>query len=193
MISKKKTISVVLLLLFFLHSFAMATEYQVDKSKDNLIKFTSHTQVQDFDGTTKNIDGYLFHDGNDLSEKSELYFEVDLRTLDTGIGLRNRDMREDYLETDKYPMAHFKGKLINASKVSEGDYNVTAEGSMFIHGVTKPLKVTGTMKSSGSGYIVNTKFEVKLSDYKIKIPKLMFLKVSEVINLSGNFYVKGTK
>lgn len=193
MINKKKTLSIVLLLLFFLHSFAMATEYQVDKSKDNLVKFTSHTQVQDFDGTTKNIDGYLYYDDTDLLKNSELYFEVDLRTLDTGIGLRNRDMREDYLETDKYPMAHYKGKIVKADKVSDSEYKVTVDGSMFIHGVTKPLKVNGTMKTSGSGYTVNTKFGVRLSDYNIKIPKLMFLKVSEVIDLIANFYVKSSK
>jgi polyisoprenoid-binding protein YceI len=193
MINKKRKTGIILLLLLFLHTFALATEYQVDKSKDNLVKFTSHTQIQDFDGTTKNIDGYLYNDGNDLASKSDLYFEVDLRTLDTGIGLRNRDMREDYLETDKYPMAHFKGKVVNVSKISDNEYKVSADGNMFIHGVTKPLKVNGTMKPSGNGYIINTKFDVKLSDYNIKIPKLMFLKLSEVINLALNFYVKGAK
>lgn len=170
-----------------------AAEYQVDKSKENQVKFISDAPVEDFEGVTKQIDGYLYHDDDDLIKNSELYFEVDLRTVDTGIGLRNRHMRDNYLHTDKYPMTHYKGKIVKAEKGSDNTYKVSLEGNMFIHGITKPLKITGTMKPTGSGYFINTNFEVNLNDYKIEVPRLMFMRISEIIKLVLNFHLKEGK
>ena len=168
-------------------------EFQIDKSKENQVKFISDAPVEDFEGVTKNIDGYLYYDGEDLLNNSELYFEVDLRTVDTGIGLRNRHMRENYLHTDKYPMTHYKGKIVKVEKASDNTYKVSLEGNMFIHGVTKPLKINGTIKQTGSGYFVNTNFEVNLNDYKIEVPKLMFMRINEIIKLVLNFHLKEGK
>ncbi|MCU7501126.1 MAG: YceI family protein [Ignavibacteria bacterium] len=184
-----------LLLGYFLISVSLyATEHDVDKAKKNQVKFTSDAKIETFDGTTDKIDGYIAWDGDDILNKNQLYFEVDLRTLDTGIGLRNRHMKEEYLETDKYPMTNFKGKLVKADKSSDGKLNVTAEGNMFIHGVTKPITIKGTLiPSDGGGYRVQSNFEVKLTDYNIPIPQLMFLKISEVMKLNLDFFTKKVK
>ncbi|MGE5430664.1 MAG: YceI family protein, partial [Syntrophomonadaceae bacterium] len=180
---------------FCLLSFSLyATEHNVDKSQKNLVKFTSDARVETFDGTTDKIDGYMAWDGDDILSKNQLYFEVDLRTIDTGIGLRNRHMREDYLETDKYPMTSFKGKIIKADKASDGKLNVVAEGNMSIHGVTRPITIRGTLTpSQAGGYRVQSNFEVKLPDYNIPIPQLMFLKISEVMKLNLDFFTKKVK
>ena len=139
-----KKFSILFLISFFiLPQILSSTEYQVDKSKQNLVKFISDAPIEDFEGVTDNIDGYIYFEGENLTEKSEIYFEVDLRTIDTGIGLRNRHMRENYLHTDKFPKAQFKGKIISAEKVSDYQNSVTAEGEMKIHGVAKPLKIKG--------------------------------------------------
>jgi polyisoprenoid-binding protein YceI len=186
-------ITYVIMLFLYLIITGFATEQNVDKSQKNLVKFTSDAKIENFDGTTDKIDGYMYWDGDDILSKSQIYFEVDLRTIDTGIGLRNRHMREDYLETDKYPMTNFKGKLIKADKTSSGSYNVTAEGNMFIHGVTKPLTINATMTPTGNGFRIKSNFEVKLSDYKIPIPQLMFLKISEIMKLQLDFFTKKVK
>lgn len=193
MLSRNKIIAA--LVSFCLLSFSLyATEHNVDKSQKNLVKFTSDARVETFDGTTDKIDGYMAWDGDDILSKNQLYFEVDLRTIDTGIGLRNRHMREDYLETDKYPMTSFKGKIIKADKASDGKLNVVAEGNMSIHGVTRPITIRGTLTpSQAGGYRVQSNFEVKLPDYNIPIPQLMFLKISEVMKLNLDFFTKKVK
>ncbi|MGE5496542.1 MAG: YceI family protein [Syntrophothermus sp.] len=171
-----------------------ASEFHVDKSRKNLVKFISDAKIETFDGTTDKIDGYFYWDGNDLLSKSTLYLEVDLRTIDTGIGLRNRHMRENYLETDKYPMAVFKGKLIRADQQQGGAYDVTAQGDMTIHGVTKPITVKGTLTpSEAGGYRISSRFELKLPDYNIPVPQMMFLKISEVMKMELDFFTKKIK
>lgn len=170
-----------------------AAEFQVDKSKKNIVKFISDAPVEDFEGVTDKIDGYFVYDGNELANNSEIYFEVDLRTLDTGIGLRNRHMRENYLHTDKYPMTTFKGKMVKAERASSGDYNVTVEGTIFIHGVNRTLKTTGTLTPNENGYRIKSSFEVRLTDHNIEVPKLMFMKISNTMRLQLDFYLKEVK
>lgn len=188
-----KRFSAILSALFVLTLIIFAGEYNVDQSKQNMVKFISDAPVEDFEGTTAKIDGYIYWEGDDLTGKSNLHFEVDLRTLDTGIGLRNRHMRENYLHTDKYPYAVYKGKVISAEKQSNNDIKVTTEGKMTIHGITKGMKIHGTVTPSGEGYRLKSNFSVKLPDYNIEVPKLMFMRISEKIDLVCDFYVMKKK
>jgi polyisoprenoid-binding protein YceI len=146
--------------------------------------------MDDFEGITDKIDGYIYWENDDFLRNSDLYFEVDLNSIDTGIGLRNRHMRENYLETDKYPFAHFKGKLVKAEKTSEGPVDVTADGTMFIHGVEKQISINGKMISDGNDFRLQADFITPLTDYNIEIPKLMFFKIDENMKLKVDFYIK---
>jgi len=180
-----------ILLLFFLATFvafSQTVEYHVDKSASNVVKFISDAPIENFEGVTSNIDGYLIHRSNDVTATSSLYFEVDLRTLDTGIGLRNRQMRDDYLHTDKFPMAKFTGRIVSASEAGVG-HNVTVRGVMDIHGVKKPMEITGSLAPSGSRLRLRSSFEVKLGDHDIEIPRFMFLKIDETMKLELDYYL----
>ena len=187
-----KTLSI-LFIIHIISSSVWSTEYVVDKSKDNLVKFISEATIEKFEGVTTNIDGYLYCKGKDFLPESEVYFEVDLRTVDTGIGLRNRHMREDYLETDKYPITYYKGKIVYFEKVSDAEYKVTIDGNMLIHGITKPIKINGNIYPADNGYRVKAYFEILLTDYNIEIPKLMFMKISNSIKLALDFCIKENK
>lgn len=167
-----------------------ATELQVDKSKKNLVKFISDAPLEDFEGITSNIDGYVFWNGTDTLSTSEFYFEVDLNTIDTGIGLRNRHMRDNYLETDKHQFAKFKGRLSKIKRTSDNKFEVLTKGKMEIHGVERELETTANISMKNGTYRLQCEFEIKLTDFKIKVPKLMFMKIDETIKLSLDFHLK---
>ena len=165
-------------------------EYHVDKDKRNMVKFVSDAPIEDFEGVTDQIDGYIFWSDSDLTKNSKIYFEVDLNTLDTGIGLRNRHMRENYLETDQFPITHFRGKIISNSVMDDTLTAVEAEGNIFIHGIEKPLKVSGQLIETSNGYRIKPSFIAKLSDFQIEIQSIMFYKIDENMDLHLDFYVK---
>jgi len=186
----KNKIALIALLSAIIISNAFALEYQVEASKKNLVKFISNAPVEDFEGTTNKSDGYIaLPDASNLYN-AEVYFEVDLNSVDTGIGLRNRHMRENYLHTDKYPFTSFKGKISEVKKVSDSEYDVKVNGDMSIHGVTKNKLISGKINFKSAGMSVNSKFTVKLTDYKIEVPQLMFVKISEEIKLELYFNLK---
>ena len=180
----------ILVIFLLIFNGLIAGEYQVDKSAENIVKFISDAPIEDFEGITKKIDGYIYWDDIDFLNNSELYFEVDLNSIDTGIGLRNRHMRENYLHTDKYPLTHFTGKLTKVEKNSDTEFKVTAEGKFFVHGVEKHKSIVGIItKINDNQYKINAEYTVALSDYNIDIPSIMFYKIDENMDLILEFYV----
>lgn len=112
----KKLILLGLALILTSSAFAKV-EHQVDKSKKNVVKFISDAPVEDFEGITSSIDGYMLGEEGNF-EGTELYFEVDLNTVDTDNGLRNRHMRDNYLHTDKYPLTTYKANIYESKNIS---------------------------------------------------------------------------
>jgi len=171
---------------------AVAQEYDVAKDADRHVRFVSTTQVNTFDGVTDRIDGYVFLTDSPLragmpTDGSKLYFEVDLASLDTGIDLRNRHMRDDYLEVGQYPYAKFSGVLARVEDADDGGLRVTASGTLRIHGVDRGVRLPCEVRPDGDGYGARCAFDVLLSDFDISIPKLMFLKLANRIRLEVAF------
>ncbi len=135
--------SIILILILF-STIITAEEWHVKKSENNLVKFISSTTVLDFEGITDKIDGYIYWKGEEIfGLENEIYFEVDLNSVETGIGKRDRDMREDVLETDKWPKTSYKGKINKVEKMNDNNnqYKVSALGKMFLHGHEKTIPI----------------------------------------------------
>jgi polyisoprenoid-binding protein YceI len=184
---------ILILLMLFSFNYVYSTEYHVDKSNNNVVKFLSEATMEKFEGITNKIDGYMMSEDISKLIGSEFYFEVDLNSVKTGNGLMERHMREDYLQTDKYQFTNIKGKITEAVKISETEYNIKAGTQMFIHGVTHDIIIPGKIYILQNGIKIKSNYSIKLPDYKIEVPKFMFMRVSEEIKLELDFIVKPVK
>ena len=136
--------------------------------------FTSSVPFHSFTGTSDHLTGRI-----SLADSTVDFF-VDLETLDTGIGKRDKDMRET-LETDEYPFAEFFGKLVTPFKSdSEGAQAVRAEGTFTVHGVTREIAVDGTLQYADGALRLVAHWELNLKDYDIEPPRLLIVKVDEI-------------
>ena len=173
---------------------AVGQEYHVDRDADNEVRFISRAPFDEFEGVTDRIDGYVLLDGPRLQEgapqEAQLYLEVDLGSLDTGIGLRNRQMRDHYLEVEKFPYAFLEATIERVEVDDDGVFHVTAHGVLNIHGVEREMDVPCDVSERGQGYRVRCTFNTRLSDFDIKIPKLMFLKLANEVRLELDFTVQ---
>lgn len=176
-----------LALLIYLPLAAEGGEWHVDrKARENQVEYTSSVASFTFSGVTDQIDGFIYWEGDSLSvEKSQLYFEVNLADFDSGIGKRDRDMR-DVLDTDQWPKAVYKGEITEISVV---DSSVTAlrvetRGTLSLHGVEQEIGVPGLILMQEERSRVEAAFSLKLADYGIEAPSLAaFVKVSQEIDL----------
>ena len=176
---------------FIVPGIASAAEYEIAGEKENLVKFISKAPIEEFEGVTDSATGTVKWSGVDSLEKGEFSFRIDLRTLDTGIGLRNQHMRDNYLETDTYPYAIYTGKVLEAEqRGEEGNYEVVAEGVFELHGVENTMTVSGVVEGTEDLYRISCAAELKLSDYNIKVPKLLVMKINEIIKLELDFYIQ---
>lgn len=148
-----------------------AQQYSADEGR---VEFISRAPLLEFSGISNHLAGLV-----DLDQKM-VDFYVDLNTLETGIRRRDRDMRNSYLETGKYPFAEFTGKLISEfdPKLTEVQ-NVTAEGIFSLHGVERQIRVDGTLEPTGNDLELNAEWTVLLEDYNIDRPRVLFYELSE--------------
>ena len=117
---------------------------------------------------------------------------VDLRTLDTGIGLRNEHLRENYLEVDK-------GTGFDTATLSEIDLKGLSPdapegkgsfaGLLTVHGVTKTVTGAVDVRRVGAGLRVTASFPVNLPDYSIRKPRYLGVGVKDVVQVEVAFSV----
>lgn len=119
----------------------------------------------------------------------ELQFTVPIRSFEFRKKLMQEHFNENYMESDKYPNARFKGKLIEKIDLNaDGDYPVTATGDLEVHGVKRVRSIKGLISIRNKQVEVSSTFDVKCEDHKIKIPQIVFQKVAETIRVK----VKGS-
>lgn len=117
----------------------------------------------------------------------EMAFVVPIKSFKFEKALMQEHFNENYLESDKYPKADFKGKITNLGDVNfakDGTYNVKSSGKMTIHGVTRDVVIPGTVTVKGGAVTATSKFNVKTADYKIKVPDMVSSKIAEAIEVT---------
>jgi hypothetical protein len=98
-------------------------------------------------------------------------------------------MRDNYLETDQYPYATFSGRVIQLERTGQETYRALTRGSFEVHGVQQDREVQCGARRNGPGLEVRCAFQVTLSDHGIPVPKLMFMKIDEVMELDLDFFL----
>ncbi len=165
----------VVFVIAFLLAISGTGHGQVFITESGQVEFLSKAPLNEFTGNSSNLNGLV-----DL-DKNLLDFYVDLNTLNTGIGLRDRHMRENYLETKKYPYAEFTGTINALPKLENGQSrSVSAKGIFKIHGVEQEIQVPGKLTAlSDTELQLDASFKVLLGDYNIDIPKVVFYELAE--------------
>ena len=160
----------------------------VNNGQINSIKFLAKSTFSNFEGITSAVEGFIKWDST-LTNDSKVEIKIYLDSLDTGIGLRNTHMRDDYLETNKYPFAQFRGTITNQIQKTKLESEVEAEGLLKIHGVERKQKIIGTLYDYGKLHKLECKFKVLLSDFNIEQPSFLFISVDNEISLECVVYL----
>jgi hypothetical protein len=158
-----------------------AQKYAIEKSE---VSFFSSTAIEDIKAINSEVKG-LFN-----SSTYEVAFLIPIKNFQFDKSLMKEHFNEKYLESEKYPNAIFKGKIEGVGSESNEEQAVIARGSLTIHGVTREVAIPGTLFKNGSKYVAKSKFLIKLEDYKIKIPQLMWQNIAEEVEVTVEFIYK---
>ena len=101
--------------------------------------------------------------------------------------LMQEHFNENYVESDKFPKAEFKGIIDGNNAVNytrDGIYAVKVKGKLTIHGETSDVETAGKLIVQNGKINALADFNVTLSDYNISIPGLVADKVSKTAKIS---------
>lgn len=170
-------------LILLLPAFALAAHaetYPIVPGRDggSSVRFVSKAPMESFDGVTHDVTGVVSWD--EANGRVEIRAVVAMATLDTGIALRDRHMRENHLETDSYPEGTFEGGADLAQPPANPAQAVTLHGVLTLHGTSREVDIPATIARDRAGLRVDCTFPVALADYGIARPGFLAMKLGEV-------------
>lgn len=169
-----------IVLVLFFWFYACEGHGQNIKSETGYVKFFSSALIEDIAAENNEASAYF------NPETKEAVFLIPIAGFEFEKSLMQEHFNENYMESDKFPEAYFKGKL-SGFRAGQVESQAIAEGEMTIHGVTKEIRVPGKIFLSGSSLRMEAIFNVVLEDYQIEIPKLMFQKIAEEVEVTVKF------
>lgn len=176
----KNYISMRLLFLFLIFAFYSTVQSQtIWKNEKGQLFFVSDAPLEIIKAQSNSLKGVIYQ------EKQEFAFSLDLKTLNGfNSPLQKEHFHENYMETNKYPLVIFKGKVIEKIDFSKnGKHPVRAKGWLELHGVKQERIIKGELEIKDNRLIISANFSVLLAEYNIAIPKIVNQKISEEINV----------
>ena len=149
-------------------------------TKNGKISFFSKTDIEDIDAVNNQVMSVLNIGNGDLA------FSVLINGFLFKKALMQEHFNENYMESNKFPKAGFKGTITDIAKhnlTKDGAYTVTVTGDLTIHGVTKNITTPGTITVKAGKISANATFNAAVADYNISIPGVVKNNISKTIEI----------
>jgi hypothetical protein len=162
---------------------SLQTQAQKYFTKTGTVIFNSKSPVEKIEGVNKATACLLD------TRTGAVDFIVQIKSFVFDKQLMQEHFNENYLESDKFPKANFKGVISNLSAINfakDGDYNAEVAGKMTLHGITKDVKFVGKISVKGGKITITSTPILLLEDYKIAIPNAVKDKVSKDVKITVN-------
>ncbi|QOI98022.1 MAG: YceI family protein [Flammeovirgaceae bacterium] len=173
-----------LLLLVLYTSLSVVAHAQKYSVAEGVITFFSSATLEDIKADNRKV-ASVFN-----TASGEIAFSIPINQFQFEKKLMQEHFNEKYLESDKYPKSTFAGKVEGFTMGKPGMQQATAKGKLTIHGVTRDVEIPGTIEVQAGSLKLQSKFMVKLEDYNVKIPKLMWQNIAEQVEVTVDLTYK---
>lgn len=163
-------------------STVFAQRYTLEESK---VHFFSSALMENIEATNKDSKGVIDTKTHAFS------FRIPIKSFVFNSSLMQQHFNENYMESEKYPNATFKGTIEGAYDLKkDGTYNVVAVGDLEVHGKKQARKIPSQIIVKNGKVTIKSTFDIKLEDHDIEIPSVAFQKIAEVIKVDMNSDLK---
>jgi len=171
-----------ILLLCLLVAVVSASQAQTYITRNGLISLYSHTAAEDINAANNEVASVLNGATGDFD------FKVAIKSFHfKKTAMEEHFNNPDYMDSEKFPKAGFKGKITNLSAVDftkDGTYKVTVQGNLTIRDVAKPVTVEGTITVSGGAVTADAVLNINRKDYNVIGESFVQKKIAEQIQLT---------
>src|SRR5215211_3188968 len=126
-------------------------------TKTGKISFFSKAPLEEIEGKNKTVTAVVD------SKSGAIQFAVQMKGFEFQKQLMQQHFNENYVESNKYPKGEFKGSITNNADINyskDGSYTAKVKGKMTIHGVTKDVETTGTVKVNAGKLDIDAAFNI---------------------------------
>lgn len=153
--------------------------YQTNNGK---ISFKSDAPLEIIKASSEEMMGLLDIDKKNFSLKVNVHSFQGFNSP-----LQREHFNENYMESDKYPVASFTGKIIEDVDLStDGTYELRTKGMLTMHNVSQERIIKAEVTVKEKIITVHSNFTVLLSDHNIPIPKVVYQKLANEIKVEVN-------
>lgn len=149
----------------------------VFQSKSGQVHFRSEAPLELIEGVNTSLRGVI--------DTAAGTFAFTLSTIDfTGFNsaLQQEHFHENYLESNRFPRAIFKGRILdNIQWNGGGVQSFRVKGILTIHGVDQERIIVCEWLQLNKEYRLQSSFKVPLVDHNITIPRVVKQKIAEEI------------
>tara|TARA_B100000214_G_scaffold374058_1_gene355829 strand:- start:3402 stop:3938 length:537 start_codon:yes stop_codon:yes gene_type:complete len=149
-------------------------------TRSGTVSFFSATPIEDISAKNNQVTCVLDNDNGQVS------FRIPILGFSFKNGLMQEHFNENYMESDIYPNASFKGMINDWDKLklTKESQKIKITGEMTIRGISKEINETGIINKNKKNIIGSADFQIKIADYGIKIPKIVKKNIAEIIDIN---------
>jgi len=133
-----------------------------------------------FEAKTKNLSGDVTP-ASDEQGAVRGALKVELQTLETGIGIRDRHMKNNYLEVEKGP--EFSTAMIEDIRVEKMAGKTVFTAMLSLHGQKRKVTGAAELQQKDGSIKVQAQFPLKVSDFDIPAPTYLGVGVRDEIQI----------
>lgn len=173
----KKIILITAILTYSIINFSQNVYF----TRTATIDFFSSTPVEDIKAKNKHVISIL------KAESMDINFGLMIKLFTFENSLMQEHFNENYMESEKFPKAIFKGKLTDKNNVDfnkDGVYTTNIKGTMTIHGVSKKINAKAIFTIKDGKISAKSTLKIKPDDYGIEIPTIVTSKIAEELLVS---------
>ena len=155
------------------------------QTRNGVVTFFSTSIIEDIEARTEQTAAVVdLHSG-------QVAFSIPVKSFQFKRTLMQEHFNENYMESERFPKATFKGNILNLDKdaLSKGvSQQVQVEGDLTIHGVTRRVQAQGALEMNKGSLMVHSFFSVAPADYGIEIPLLVRENIARIVSIKLALY-----
>lgn len=172
----------ILLLYIIFYTQLAAGQDNIYISREGSVDFTSDAPLEIIKASSDQLQGAV-----DLDKRTFAFVVSNASFKGFNSPLQQEHFYENYIESHKYPRSSFEGKIIEDYDLTvDGTYQIRAKGILSVHGEEKERIIKCKFVKKADIISVESDFHVPLEDHNIKIPRIVYQKIAEVIEVRVN-------
>ena len=100
--------------------------------------------------------------------------------------LMHEHFNDSYIESDLYPKATFKGKIIDFDPLIATQTKII-KGTLTLRGIAKEVEIKTTITKNNENFLLTGEFEIVVEDFNINIPPIVAPNIAKIISTKFRF------